>query len=99
MRAPEEARADARLAINGGDPVVCPTQSIEVEVDLSWAAEQARCLVGEQRAFAWYGGPLQREFEERFAKFAGSQLAVMCSSGTAALLLTCTALGIQPGST
>lgn len=37
------------------------------------------------------------DFEERFAEFNGSEFAVACSSGTAALHLALVALGLGPG--
>lgn len=42
-------------------------------------------------------GPQVRAFEEAFAAYIGTRHAVMMSSGTAALLASVVALGIQPG--
>ena len=42
-------------------------------------------------------GPKVQEFEEKFASHVGANYAVAVSSGSAALHLSCRALGIQPG--
>ncbi len=42
-------------------------------------------------------GPLVDEFESKFAETVGSQYAIACSNGTAALHLAALALGIGPG--
>ena len=42
-------------------------------------------------------GPLITKFENAFSKYVGSKYAVSCSSGTAALHLSCLALGLKPG--
>ena len=46
----------------------------------------------------WLGlGPKSEEFEERFAAYVGAKYAVGVNSATAALHLSCLALGIGPG--
>jgi len=46
----------------------------------------------------WIGlGPKTREFEEKFAEYVGSKYAVALNSATAALHLSCLALGIGAG--
>ena len=40
-------------------------------------------------------GPIIEEFENKFSKYVGSKYAVACSSGTAALHLSCLALNIN----
>ncbi len=40
-------------------------------------------------------GPEIKKFEDMFAKYVGSKYAIACSSGTAALHLSCLALGIN----
>ena len=40
-------------------------------------------------------GPKIVEFEKKFSNFVGSKYAVACSSGTAALHLSCLALGLK----
>ena len=42
-------------------------------------------------------GPFVDRFEREFADFVGSRFAVACNSGTAALHLAFTALGVGPG--
>jgi UDP-4-amino-4,6-dideoxy-N-acetyl-beta-L-altrosamine transaminase len=42
-------------------------------------------------------GPLVKEFEERFARYVGSNYAVAVSNGTAALHLCALALAVRPG--
>ena len=42
-------------------------------------------------------GPLVDEFESKFAETVGSQYAIACSNGTAALHVASLALGIGPG--
>jgi len=63
-------------------------------------------LVGNERLYLnqcidsnWISskGPFVREFEAAFARQAGCEFAVACSSGTAALHLALTALGLRPG--
>ena len=39
-------------------------------------------------------GPEIKKFENKFAKYVGSKYAVACASGTAALHMSCLALGI-----
>ena len=39
-------------------------------------------------------GPEIKKFEDKFAKYVGSKYAVACASGTAALHMSCMALGI-----
>jgi len=43
------------------------------------------------------GGPLVKTFEEKLAERVGAKYAVVCSSGTAALHLVATALGLRAG--
>ena len=40
-------------------------------------------------------GPEVKRFEDKFAKYVGSKYAVACASGTAALHMSCLALGIN----
>jgi len=58
-----------------------------------WRAASA---VGTGKISGLYGEEIE-EFERRFANFNGSEFAVACSSGTAALHLSLVALGIGPG--
>lgn len=46
----------------------------------------------------WIGlGPKTSEFEKKFAEFTGAKYAIACNSATAALHLSCLALGIGEG--
>ena len=46
----------------------------------------------------WIGlGPKTSEFEQKFANFVGAKYAVAVNSATAALHLSCLALGLGPG--
>ena len=40
-------------------------------------------------------GPEIKKFEDKFAKYVGAKYAVACASGTAALHMSCLALGIN----
>jgi UDP-4-amino-4,6-dideoxy-N-acetyl-beta-L-altrosamine transaminase len=42
-------------------------------------------------------GPKVKEFEDKFAEYVGAKYAVAVSNGTAALHLSCLALGLKPG--
>ena len=42
-------------------------------------------------------GPKVQEFEEKFADYVGAKYAVAVANGTAALHLSCIALGVKPG--
>ena len=42
-------------------------------------------------------GPKIASFEKKFAQYVGSKFAVACATGTAALHLSCQALGLKPG--
>jgi dTDP-4-amino-4,6-dideoxygalactose transaminase len=56
------------------------------------AAIQAVCASG-----AFVNGPAVKEFEENMARYCGTRHAVGCASGSDALLLALTALGIGAG--
>jgi perosamine synthetase len=43
------------------------------------------------------GGPVVREFEAAFARYAGREYAIAVSSGALGMLLTLKAYGIGPG--
>ena len=53
-----------------------------------------RSIVESQR---FVNGPVVEEFEKSFADFCDTKYAVGCSSGTDALLMSMTAMGIGPG--
>jgi dTDP-4-amino-4,6-dideoxygalactose transaminase len=58
------------------------------------AAYLAECL---ESTYVSSIGPFVDRFEREFADFVGSRFAVACNSGTAALHLAFTALGVGPG--
>ena len=45
----------------------------------------------------YWTGPKGMEFEEKFAKWVGSKMAISCTNGTAALHIAISSLGIGPG--
>ncbi|HEV2121985.1 MAG TPA: DegT/DnrJ/EryC1/StrS family aminotransferase, partial [Chloroflexota bacterium] len=99
LREVAEAKADLELAINGGKPLIEAGRLSAPNA--GWrpgAAERVRRLVESNRTFKWFGGPLQEEFETRFAAWVGANHAVMCSSGTVALALVLEAAGVTRGS-
>ncbi|MCX6706178.1 MAG: DegT/DnrJ/EryC1/StrS family aminotransferase [Candidatus Woesebacteria bacterium] len=55
--------------------------------------------VGECFKTNWISanGPFTQKLEEKFAKWIGTKYAVACSSGTAAIHLAITSLGLEPG--
>jgi dTDP-4-amino-4,6-dideoxygalactose transaminase len=92
--------ADPALAVNGGEPLLADVV-VETE-DTSWresTADVVRDLVAGGRTFGWFGGPVQRDFEDRYAAWAGAGHGVMVSSGTAALQLLMAATGVGRGDT
>lgn len=99
VRTAADARADRRLAVNGGSRAVEGLAPAAPLLDRTELADDVRQIMLEDRAFVWYGGERQRAFEARFADLVGARHAVMCSSGTAALQLLLHAAGARPGST
>ncbi len=63
-----------------------------------WVGKEEIEAVAEVINSGWLGmGPKTQEFEEKFAKYVGSDYAVAVNSGTAALDLAVKALGIKSG--
>ena len=83
----------AKLAINGG-PKACdyawPKWPIFDETD-------KQALIGVLESGEWWYGKKVREFEESFSAFQGARFGVTASSGTTALEVSLTALGIGAG--
>jgi dTDP-4-amino-4,6-dideoxygalactose transaminase len=102
--AAQDATAMAnRLAIDGGEPV--RTQPLPLEfpgvhqMD-DEEVEAVNRVVRSRSLFRYYGVDLQSEvesFESEFAKFLGVRHALAVSSGTAALSVALSALGVGPG--
>lgn len=92
-----------RLAINGGTPVrrePLPLEFPGVHFMDDDEVEAAARVVRSRSLFRYYGVDLQREvetFEAEFAKFLGASHVIAVSSGTAALNVALSALGVGPG--
>jgi dTDP-4-amino-4,6-dideoxygalactose transaminase len=84
-----------RLAIDGGPKVVTSTLA-------GWPQFDETAIVAVQDVLRsgkvnYWTGPKGREFEEKYARWQGSKFAVSTSSGTSALHVALSALGIGPG--
>src|SRR5580658_2164154 len=97
------ATLDEKLAIDGGPPV--RTQPLPLEfpgvhhMDEE-EIEAALRVLNSRSPFRYYGIDLQGEveaFESEFALFLGVAHAVGVSSGTGALHIALSALGVGPG--
>jgi perosamine synthetase len=93
-----------REFIPGNEPALAPCGSGPRKSKVYSVAETR--LAGNEREYLnrcidsnWVSskGPFVHEFEEVFARHAGCEFGVACSSGTAALHLVLAALGIGPG--
>jgi UDP-4-amino-4,6-dideoxy-N-acetyl-beta-L-altrosamine transaminase len=83
-----------RLAIDGGKPV----RDTFLPYGKQWLGPEEEAKVLEVLRSDWVTtGPVTREFEEAFAAFVGAKHAVACHTGTAALHLAVSALGVEPG--
>ncbi len=83
------------LAINGGDKTVTNTLVGWPKLDdKAIAAVEAVLRSGK---INYWTGPKGMEFEKAFAKWQGSKFAISVNSGTAALHVALSALGIGPG--
>lgn len=84
-----------KLAIEGGQKSV--TSNLVGWPNFDERAIQAVEKVLKSGKVNYWTGSKGREFEEKFALWQGSRYAVSVSSGTAALHVALTALGIGPG--
>ncbi|MGB9689304.1 DegT/DnrJ/EryC1/StrS family aminotransferase [Thermogutta sp.] len=84
-----------KLAIDGGPRAV--TNKLPGWPQFTEEAIQAVEKVLRSGRVNYWTGPLGMEFERRFAQWQGSRFAVAVSSGTAALHVALSALGIGPG--
>lgn len=90
-----EAIVSQKLAIDGGPRAV--TNKLPGWPQFTEEAIQAVEKVLRSGRVNYWTGPLGMEFERRFAQWQGSRFAVAVSSGTAALHVALSALGIGPG--
>lgn len=84
-----------KLAIDGGPKAV--TRELPGWPQLDDAAIRAVEEVLRSGKVNYWTGPKGMEFERRFAEWQGSRFAVSTSSGTSALHVALSALGIGPG--
>jgi dTDP-4-amino-4,6-dideoxygalactose transaminase len=91
------------LAIDGGRPVRTQPLPLEFPGIHHMGEEELEAVTRVLRSrslFRYYGVELQREvetFESEFARFLGASHAIAVSSGTAALSVSLSALGVGPG--
>lgn len=84
-----------KLAIDGGSKAV--TNEL-----VGWPKFDEKAIKAVEEVLRsgkvnYWTGPKGREFEEKFAAWQGSKFAISTSSGTSALHVALTALGIGPG--
>lgn len=84
-----------KLAIHGGPKAV--TNKLVYWPQFDEETIQAVADVLRSGKVNYWTGPKGMEFEKRFAEWQGSKYAISTSSGTAALHVALTALGIGPG--
>ncbi len=83
------------LAVNGGPKAV--TNKLVGWPNFDDAAIKAVNDVLASGKVNYWTGPKGMEFEEKFAKWQGSKYAISVNSGTSALHVALTAMGIGPG--
>jgi len=100
----QDARAsENRLAIDGGKPVRTEPLPLEFPGIHHMGDEEVEAvnrLIRSRSLFRYYGIKLQKEvesFEGEFAAFLGVPHAIAVSSGTGALMVALSALGVGPG--
>lgn len=98
-----DVREDCRLALQGGTPVRTEPLPLEFPGVHYMGEEEVEAVARLARSrsfFRHYGISLQKEvdaFESEFAEFLGVSHAVAVSSGTGALNVALSALGVGPG--
>jgi dTDP-4-amino-4,6-dideoxygalactose transaminase len=91
----DQAVVTQKLAIDDGPKAV--TNQL-----IGWPNLDENAIKGVEKVLRsggvnYWTGPEGMEFEKKFAEWQGSKFAVSCSSGTAALHVALSALGIGPG--
>lgn len=89
-------RVDASLALFGGSPALPSMPRMRLAVDDGLMSD-LRQLLEHRPLSSLYGEGEVREFEQRFAAFAGAAHAVALNSGTAALHTALAIAGIGSG--
>lgn len=84
-----------KLAIDGGPKAV--TNKLVGWPNISEEAIEAVVEVLRTNKINYWTGPAGMEFEKKFAAWQGSEFAISTSSGTSALHVAISALGIGPG--
>ena len=87
--------SENELAINGGPKAV--TNELTGWPNISEEAISAVVDVLRSNKINYWTGPVGMKFENEFAAWQGSKFAVSVNSGTSALHVALTALGIGPG--
>ncbi len=71
---------------------------VRIPISRPWFGEEERAAVARSLETGWVAqGPFVREFEEKFARFAGTPFAAATTSCTTAMHLAVAALGLRPG--
>jgi dTDP-4-amino-4,6-dideoxygalactose transaminase len=83
------------LAVFGGDPVTRDPFPPWPSLGERAVAEAAEVL--RSGKLTYWSGDKGRAFEREFARWTGARFAVSCSSGTAALHVALSCLGVGPG--
>jgi len=89
------AEGFSKLAVNGGQKTVTSKLTPWPKFDDN-AINAVEAVLRSGKVNYWTG-PKGMEFEKKYAKWQGSKYAISVSSGTAALHVALTALGIGPG--
>ncbi len=84
-----------KLAVFGGDPVTRDPFPSWPMLGEKAVADAAEVLRGGR--LTYWSGDKGRAFEREFSRWAGASFAVSCSSGTAALHMALSCLGVGPG--
>lgn len=84
------------LAVEGGEPIRSAKLASTIRISDETAARLAKLVEGGVYS-GWFGGPLCREFEQRFSSYHGSGYeCVAANSGTSALHIAIASLDLGP---